>query len=177
MNGVRGIMTVATVGVLALGAAQPARADQSCRWGGRRRDHSRVVFFPGARVILGARPYYRQRECDGPFRGYAIDTTPVALPADHQIIIINGVTYHYYDGVYYKGGPSGYTVVPVPIATGQTASADADLDTLIINVPNANGSYMPVKLQLAKDGTYVGPNGEVYPTKPEIAQLKAMYGR
>jgi hypothetical protein len=27
------------------------------------------------------------------------------------------------------------------------------------------------------NGTYIGPNGEVYPTKPELQQLAAMYAK
>ena len=49
--------------------------------------------------------------------------------------------------------------------------------TLVINVPNSNGSFTPVTLQPASNGTYVGPRGEVYPTRPTVDQLKQMYGK
>ena len=108
------------------------------------------------------------------------------LPAEHKTVVIDGVTYHEYDGVYYKGGPAGYTVVPiyqgttmVPKTTsipGQPAG-EASGNTVVINVSNKNGSYTPVTLQLASNGMYIGPQGEVYPNRPDAAQLQAMYGK
>ncbi len=145
--------------------------------------HTRVVVLPrgSVRIVLGGRPY---NYCAGRFymqepTGYVIVPPPVgaqvaAIPADHQTVVVNGMTYHYYDGTYYKGGPAGYTVVPVPAAV---MDAEPAMETTIVNVPNRNGSYMPVTLQLAKDGTYIGPKGEVYSTKPDISQLKEMYGK
>ena len=49
--------------------------------------------------------------------------------------------------------------------------------TLVINVPNRNGSFTPVTLQPSGNGTYVGPRGEVYPTQPTVDQLKQLYGK
>ena len=48
-------------------------------------------------------------------------------------------------------------------------------DTVVINVPNANGSYTPVTLRRA-GGSYVGPRGEYYTTMPTVEQLKGVYG-
>ena len=49
--------------------------------------------------------------------------------------------------------------------------------SVVINVPNKNGSYTPVTLQVMSDGTYVGPRGEVYPNEPTQDQLQQMYGK
>ena len=48
-------------------------------------------------------------------------------------------------------------------------------DTVVINVPNDNGSYTPVTLR-RMGGSYVGPRGEYYITLPTVDQLKAVYG-
>ena len=49
--------------------------------------------------------------------------------------------------------------------------------SIVINVPNKNGSFTPVTLQIAHNGTYIGPEGEVYPTRPTMEQLQQMYGK
>jgi hypothetical protein len=121
-------------------------------------------------------------------RGYVMVPAPIGavvpeLPDDHKTVVIDGITYHEYGGVYYKGGPAGYVVVPV--YQGETASALAKATpgeavsehSIIVNVPNKNGSYMPVTLQRASNGTYIGPQGEVYPTLPDTRQLQSMYGK
>lgn len=146
-------------------------------------------------IIVGGAPYHYYRGTyyhHGP-RGYVTVPAPVGavvttLPDEQQTIIIDGLTYHYYDGVYYKGGPAGYTVVPVyqsapgaapPVAVSAAPSAAAATgpSTLVVNVQNKNGSYTPVTLQLASGGMYIGPQGEVYPNRPDMAQLQAMYGK
>lgn len=48
-------------------------------------------------------------------------------------------------------------------------------DTIVVNVPNNNGSYTPVTLHRSGGG-YVGPRGEYYITMPTVDQLKAVYG-
>ncbi len=48
-------------------------------------------------------------------------------------------------------------------------------DTVIVNVPNDNGSYTPVTLRRSGGG-YIGPRGEYYITMPTVEQLKAVYG-
>ncbi|NQU95072.1 MAG: hypothetical protein HQ549_02400 [Candidatus Omnitrophica bacterium] len=48
--------------------------------------------------------------------------------------------------------------------------------TIVVNVPNCNGSYTPIALR--KYGTgYIGPQGEYYHGNPTVAQLRALYGR
>ena len=154
-----------------------------------------VVVLPRRAVPLrfGDGSYYY---CEGRYykhnrRGYVIVPAPVgvvvpSLPAPHHTIVIDGITYHEYDGVYYKGGPVGYTVVPIAQATpGESGTAVVASSsgpatapsTTVMNVPNKNGSYTPVTLQLASSGMYIGPQGEIYPNLPTVVQLQAMYGK
>ena len=49
------------------------------------------------------------------------------------------------------------------------------VDTVVINIPNDNGSYTPVVLRRV-GGVYVGPRGEQYLNLPTIEQLKPVYG-
>jgi len=106
------------------------------------------------------------------------------LPAGHKIVIVGGATYYYYDNVYFMAHPSGYAVVAAPIAVSSvTVSSPVTIETqkasgetVIINIPNVNGSYTPVTLVKQKDG-YVGPQGEYYPGHPTVEQLRVLYGK
>lgn len=50
----------------------------------------------------------------------------------------------------------------------------ADDNSFTVNVPNAQGGYTPLVLQ--KSGTgYFGPQGEYYPSFPDVLQLQAVY--
>ena len=162
-------------------------------------DRSRVVVvlpFGARRLRFGDGGYYY---CRGRYYrhsargyGYAVIPAPVgavvpSLPDGHRTIVIDGITYHEYDGVYYKGGPAGYTVVPIAQATPSPATGAASASgqpsptttpsTMVINVPNKNRSFTPITLQSAGSGMYIGPQGEVYPTFPTIDQLRVMYGK
>ena len=82
-------------------------------------------------------------------------------------------TYCQFDGTTLKtkGEPASAVqpaAAPVPVVVPQD---------IVVNVPNKNGSYTPVTLRAASDGTYTGPRGEVYLTKPTVEQLKEMYGK
>ena len=48
--------------------------------------------------------------------------------------------------------------------------------TVVINVPNHNGSYTPIALRKSGSG-YIGPQGEYYHGNPTVTQLRALYGR
>jgi hypothetical protein len=106
------------------------------------------------------------------------------IPLGHRTVIVGGATYYYYDNVYYQGYPSGYVVVPAPVAVAPAVVAPAvvtpavlpSAETLTINVPNYNGSYTPVTLVRRGNG-YVGPQGEYYPGNPTVEQLKVLYGK
>ncbi len=150
--------------------------------------HDRPYYWREARrpslavgIFVGGIPY---DYCEGSFyrhgpRGYVIVPAPVGavvttLPSGCRTVIINGVVYKVYDGAYYQSVPGGYAVVPAaPAAAAPTVA----LQTIVVNVPNKNGSYTPVKLQPASNGTYIGPQGEVYPNQPTMEQLKQMYGQ
>ncbi len=85
-------------------------------------------------------------------------------------------TYCQFDGTMLKTKGAA----PAPQAVQPVSGVPAPVvvpKTVVINVPNKNGSYMPVTLQTMPDGTYVGPRGEVYTTKPTVDQLKEMYGK
>jgi hypothetical protein len=61
-----------------------------------------------------------------------------------------------------------------PVNAGR--KPDAPEKTVVVTVPNPNGSYIPVTLQKYSDG-YVRPNGEFSPDYPTIDQLKAMHSK
>ncbi|MFA5144463.1 MAG: DUF6515 family protein [Candidatus Omnitrophota bacterium] len=120
-----------------------------------------------------------------------VDVPPVGaivtvLPAGYRTIIIGGVSYYYYDNIYYTVCPSGYIVVSAPVvSTGAVVVSPAvsvtqpqkiSGETVIINVPNSNGSYTAVTLVKQKDG-YTGPQGEYYPGHPTVEQLRVLYGK
>lgn len=196
-------MTVAKLSVLVLGIlwCAPGERAEADGWF-RRRSHWPHSYGPVIAVLpVGAVPvlvngdsYY---SCRGAYykygpRGYVIVPAPVGavvttLPEPHRTILIDGIIYHEYGGVYYKGGPAGYTVVPmyqvesgaasVAVSSLPSTSATTGQHVVVVNVPNKNGSYSPVTLQLAGNGMYIGPQGEVYPNLPAVGQLQAMYGK
>lgn len=100
------------------------------------------------------------------------------LPERHKVIVYDKTDYYYYNSAYYIKEPRGYTVVTPPpsVVTSNAPAVEAPEKTVVVTVPNPNGSYMPVTLQKYSDG-YVGPNGEFYPDYPTIDQLKAMYAK
>jgi len=114
-----------------------------------------------------------------------LGTLVTTLPGGYTTVVVGGAPYYYYDNVYYRRGPSGYVVIPAPVAAptsvveppvlvSQTPVAAGD--TATINVPNSNGSYTPVTLVKRGNG-YVGPQGEFYAGNPTVEQLKALYGK
>ncbi|MCU0788214.1 MAG: glycine zipper family protein [Verrucomicrobia bacterium] len=62
---------------------------------------------------------------------------------------------------------------PAAPATATTPKPPAA--TATVDVPNANGSYMPVKLTQVPGG-WQGPKGEIYPNFPTVDELKKLYG-
>ena len=66
---------------------------------------------------------------------------------------------------------------PAPVVVAQTPpSVTYSGDTVTVNVPNSNGTFMAVVLKRSGNG-YVGPQGEYYDQIPTTAQLQAMYGK
>jgi hypothetical protein len=116
-----------------------------------------------------------------------VDVPPVGaivtvLPVGHKVMVAEGVTYYYYDNVYYTVSPNGYIVVPAPaVKSNITVVSPIQLqkvsdETTMVNIPNSNGSYTPVTLVKQKDG-YIGPQGEYYPGHPTVDQLRVLYGK
>lgn len=115
--------------------------------------------------------------------GYVIVTAPRGaivpeIPAYCRRIPYREKTYFFYNNTYYVQEPAGYTVVTPPpqVVTSNPPAVEAPEKTIVVTVPNPNGSYIPVTLEKYSDG-YKGPNGEFYPDYPTIDQLKAMYAK
>ena len=89
--------------------------------------------------------------------------------------MIGGARYYHCDDVYYREVPSGYIVVPQPPVVVAAQPEAASGEAVIVNLPNSNGSYTSVRLVKSANG-YVGPQGEFYPGKPTVEQLKTLYG-
>ena len=195
MRRILGTLLVGTLVAMA-GRAQVAQAHAWRRRPPFRTWHGGIALPPprSITVVVHGSPYYYSRgryyrPCTG---GYVMVPAPVGavvseLPPASRTVVIDGMVYREYDGVYYKSGPAGYTVVPVAQGEQAIAIAKAESDqpgatvsqepTVMVNVPNRNGSYTPVTLQLAGNGMYIGPQGEVYPNQPTAEQLAAMYGK
>ncbi len=108
-----------------------------------------------------------------------------ALPPRYTTVVVGGAPYYYYDNVYFRPCPAGYIVVsppaaPAPVVVMPAAPATypqaSGLETVVINVPNRDGSYTPVTL-IRQGNDYIGPQGEHYPGNPSVEQLRALYGR
>ena len=86
-------------------------------------------------------------------------------------------------GLYYYSLPrkEEVTVYVTPPSTGTITTSTARVrysttgDTMVVYVPNTNGSYTKVALQKIADG-YIGPQGEYYPEHPTVAQLRVLNG-
>jgi hypothetical protein len=99
------------------------------------------------------------------------------LPFGHSRVVIGGLTYYHYNNVYYKACPSGYVVVPAPLAIPNVATGQNSFgERVAVNITNSNGSYTVITLVRQKDG-FIGPQGEYYPGNPTIEQLRALYGK
>jgi hypothetical protein len=124
-----------------------------------------------------------------PYWGWGIFIAPPIgvvvsdIPFGYSTVVVGGVTYYYYNGVYYQACPPGYIVVPAPVPAPAPAPTPTPAPApgvssgeVTINVPNSDGSYTPVKL-IKHDNGYIGPQGEYYPGNPTVGQLKALYGK
>jgi len=117
-----------------------------------------------------------------------------SLPPRHTTVIVGGVPYHYYDGVYYRPYPGGYVVVPAPVVIqpivvapepaqpavvtypGHVAQPQAQTpEAVTINIPNSRGGYTAITLRKSGNG-FIGPQGEYYSEHPTVEQLKTLYG-
>lgn len=138
------------------------------------------------RVVVGGIPYwfyggvYYQLSGDT----YVVVSAPVipVLPGPYSVVIVRGSVYYISDGVYYRAAPGGYLVVERPVETVVTVPAEqpATISTLsetrVIYAPKQSGDgFVPVTLRKLDSG-YLGPQGEFYPTMPQVALLTEMYG-
>lgn len=110
--------------------------------------------------------------------GALIDT----LPPASNTVVVGGVPYYYSNGYYFRPCPSGYVVVPAPVATAPVPyavpvqPAAQPGGSVVVNVPNSDGTYTPVTLVKYNNG-YIGPQGEFYSGNPTVDQLRTLYGR
>jgi hypothetical protein len=77
------------------------------------------------------------------------------------------------EGEFYEGNPS---VEKLKALYGNKEATIADVNTVTIKIPNADGSFSSVTLTKYKKG-YLGPQGEYYEGHPSVDELKALYGK
>ena len=99
-----------------------------------------------------------------------------ALPVGYEPIVINGITYYTYSGVYYQFTPYGYAVVQPPVipVIAQPTALENIQNSFTVNIPNTRGGYTAVTIKKSGNG-FVGPQGEFYAQFPNVEQLKVMY--
>lgn len=93
--------------------------------------------------------------------------------------IIGGLTFLYCYSLARQKSRTTYVVMPTTTKTVIVTSGEpeyAHCETVVINIPNSNGSYTQVTLRKSGSG-YIGPQGEYYPEHPTVEQLKALYGK
>lgn len=126
------------------------------------------------------------------FSAIAIGALIDSLPPSCTTVVYEGVPYYYCNGYYYRPyADCGYMVVeppvaiqpalaaPAPTTTAPVAQPQAQTqspETLIIDFSNSKGEPMKVTLKKSGDG-YIGPQGEYYPGRPDVEQLKVLYGK
>ena len=171
--------------VLALSLIFALSSTNAFAWGRESRPHHEVVVVGHERYHYRGGRFYRPGWFGFEF---AIFSPPIGavvsfLPVGHRTIVVGGLSYYYYDNIYYRACPSGYLVVPEPVINPNVTYvppaaqyATPSGQTVTINVPNSNSSYTPVTLVKHNNG-YVGPQGEYYFGNPTIDQLKALYGK
>ena len=135
---------------------------------------------------------YPKRFPLGPVIVYTSSREP--LPVEQKIIVIitndngsqtpveltkiDGHGYRGPKGEYYSQMPSeGQLRALYGIGTVVTTIADLDTTSTMVTVwlENENGSKTPVQL-IRQGRSYIGPEGEYYPSMPTKEQLRAIYG-
>ncbi|MBN1493649.1 MAG: hypothetical protein JW938_05820 [Candidatus Omnitrophica bacterium] len=128
--------------------------------------HRGIFFRPGSSGFVSVR---------APLGAVVSDLPPSCLT-----VCVNGSTYYTYDNVYYSKKSRGFMVVSQPVVTTPGRYEYKDYghngDTVVIHIPNTNGSYMPVVITRSRKG-YIGPQGELYPEHPTVEQLQVLYAR
>ena len=118
----------------------------------------------------------------------AIGAVIASLSPRREVIVVNGLTYYYDDGVYYRPYSGGYIVVQQPVLVQQpivvqqststvvAAPVNSTEETFVVNIPNNDKTFTAVTLVKSGNG-YVGPQGEFYSSHPSIKQLRVLYGK
>lgn len=73
------------------------------------------------------------------------------------------------------GAAGGYLIGNEQDKKKSTAQTRQDIDTVMVNVTNSNGSVIQVPIKKQGVG-YVGPRGEYYDHLPTSEELKPVYG-
>jgi len=149
--------------------------------------HRRIVRPPAGarRIVIGGIPHwyhtglYYKLGSDG----YVVVSLPLirVIPPHHRVILIGGVVYYVLDDVYYRSVPGGYIIVDKPIIKVEEAPKPPEApkpqkDTFTLYVPKKNEEgFVPVILKRLEGG-FLGPQGEFYPSAPQIEWLTEMYG-
>jgi hypothetical protein len=176
---------------------------QALAWGGRDRDgghqnypHSRS--YPYGRLTVemshgaisfgsgSGRYYYDSGLFYRPYQREYIVVPPLSgavvyqIPAQYNQVVIDGVVYYTYNGVYYTRVAQGFQVIQPPAVVGDAATVSASAapdeeEIFTVNILLAKGGYKAVIIK--RDGAgFQGPQGEFYPEFPKVEQLKVMYG-
>ncbi len=140
------------------------------------------------RIVVGSSRYhYRDGRFYRPawfgfqfvFTSAPVGAVVTSLPFGCRTVFVRGTPYYYYNGVYYRRHASGFIVVPVPVVQNTDVSVGAvpsfSHEAVTINIPNKNGSFTPVTLVRQSNG-FIGPQGEYYPDRPTVEQLRVLYG-
>lgn len=100
------------------------------------------------------------------------------LPAGYASVRLGGMTYFYAGGIYYRPYYGRYVIVPENEVAPylRNGAIPATPEEMVINVPNSDGTFTPVKLKRTENG-YIGPQGELYTAHPTVEELKVLYGR
>ena len=118
-----------------------------------------MALVAGALLMACGSQAWAREDCDS---GYGYRSRWHRRPYHHNsVVVVYQTRPDYYRRGYYGRSAE---VIQAPIA-----------DTVVINIPNANGSYTPVVLRRV-GGIYVGPRGEQYLNLPTVDQLKPVYG-
>ncbi|MBN2316609.1 MAG: hypothetical protein JXM79_21960 [Sedimentisphaerales bacterium] len=178
-------ITAMMMGILTSVQGQPRRGGPGPAGPMHKPDPSprRIVHPPSGarRMVIGGMPYwyhaglYYKLGSDG----YVIVSLPLVriLPPHHRIILIGGVVYYIVGDIYYQSVPGGYIIVDKPIVKVMEAPApEPQEETFTLYVPKKNEEgFVPVILKRLEGG-FLGPQGEFYPSAPQIEWLTEMYG-
>ena len=109
------------------------------------------------------------------------------LPRTAKFVWIDGYKYYTYGGNYYRRSDCGtyYIVVDNPHTYREPPQDEithyyedtvyeSNQKEFVVHVRGKDGKLVTVRLTKEDDG-YVGPQGEIYPEFPKVAQLREMY--